>query len=346
VAPAAAWDRGEVETFAVLPAGSTGPEGLTVGFDGNVYATTFGFNSTGAVTTPSQLLVFRPNGSLLRQVSIQNASPHTLGLAFNPVTGGLIVLDFGSGTALALDPKTGHSSLFMTASTTGVPDSNVPGTDKSKAGLNALTFDRSGNVYISDSFQGIIWKVGPNGGTGPQRLGTIWVQDATLTTTGVPPFGANGVEFNNAETALFVANTGNDTVVKIPVSNGAPGTPAVLTNSINGADGIVLDADDNIWVVANQSDEIVIIDPTGKVIAKLGDFDGLDKKGVPRGLLFPASPAFSRDGKFLYVSNLALDLRFAGGPQTVDSQWGDEVQRYTISRLRARIPPLRGSDAD
>ncbi len=345
VVPAAAWDRGHAETFAILPAGSTGPEGLTVGADGNVYVTTFGFNSAGAVTTPSQLLVFRPNGSLLRQVSIQNASPHTLGLAFNPVAGNLIVLDFGSGTALTVDPKTGHSSLFMTASTTGVPDPNVPGTDPAKAGLNALTFDRFGNVYISDSFQGIIWKVGPTGGTGSQRLGTIWVQDATLTTAGVPPFGANGVEFNNAETALFVANTGNDTIVKIPVSNGTPGAPAVLTNSINGADGIAVDRQDNIWVVANQADEIVVIDPTGKAIAKLGDFDGIDQKGAPRGLLFPASPAFSLDGKFVYVSNLALDLRLAVGAQAVDSQWAARVKRYTISRIRAEIPPLDG-DSD
>lgn len=343
--PAAAWDRGHADIFAVLPAGSTGPEGLTVGFDGNIYVTTFGFNSEGAVSTPSRLLVFRPDGSLIRNVAIQNASPHTLGLAFNPVTRDLIVLDFGAGTALKVDPKTGQSSLFMTASTTGVADPNKPGTDPTKSGLNALTFDRQGNVYISDSFQGIIWKTGRNGGTGSQRLGTIWVQDtATLATTGVPPFGANGIEFNNAATAMFVANTGNDTIVRIPVSSGTPGTPSVLTNSINGADGIVLDRQDNIWVAANQADEIVVIDPTGKAIAKLGDFDGIDRDGVPHGLLFPASPAFSLDGKFLYVSNLSLDLRLAVGAQAVDSQWAAQVKRYTISRIRAEIPRLDGDD--
>jgi hypothetical protein len=46
ILPASAWDRGEVETFAVLPQGATGPEGITVGPDGNVYVTTFGFNSS------------------------------------------------------------------------------------------------------------------------------------------------------------------------------------------------------------------------------------------------------------------------------------------------------------
>jgi SMP-30/Gluconolactonase/LRE-like region len=347
VAPAGAWDRGKVEIFAVLPPGSTGPEGLTVGPDGNVFVTTFGFNSQGSVTGNSELFVFRPNGSLLREVPIQNSTPHTLGLGFNPVTGDLIILDFGAGTALKVDPKTGHSSLFMTASTTGIPDPNTPGTDPTMSGLNALTFDSHGNVYISDSFQGIIWKTGPAGGTGPQRLGTIWVQDAGLTTTGIPPFGANGIQFNNAGTTVFVANTGNDQIIQIPVNlNGSAGKPAVFVNSINGADGIIIDKNDNIWAAANQADEIVVIDQTGKVIAKLGDFNGVDDDGVPHGLLFPASPAFSLDGKTLYVTNLALDLTLFGLTQAVDSQWAHQVKHYTVAQLRAKIPRLPDGDDD
>jgi sugar lactone lactonase YvrE len=204
-----------------------------------------------------------------------------------------------------------------------------------------LTFDSSGNVYVSDSFNGIIWKAPPGGGSG-----TAWVTDPLLTTTGVPPFGANGLGFNKAGNALFVANTGNDTIVKIPVTGGSPGTPAVFVNSINGADGLVLDGQDNIWFAANQVDEIVVLDPTGKAIAKRGDFDGLDKNGVPQGLLFPASPDFSKDGKFLYVSNLSLDLRLFGLVQSVDSQWTAQVQRQTISRIKVKIPPVGHGNSD
>jgi hypothetical protein len=127
------------------------------------------------------------------------------------------------------------------------------------------------------------------------------------------------------------------------VTQGTPGTPEVFVNSINGADGLVIDGHDNIWVAANQADEIVVIDPSGKAIAKLGDFDGLSRNGTPRGLLFPASPDFSRDGEFLYVTNLALDLRLFGLAQSVDSQWAAQVKRYTISKIRARIP---GADHD
>jgi sugar lactone lactonase YvrE len=86
-----------------------------------------------------------------------------------------------------------------------------------------------------------------------------------------------------------------------------------------------------------------VIDPTGKVLAKLGDFQGINKHGIPQGLLFPASLAVSPDGRTLYVTNLALDLRVATGSptfQTSDSQWTDQVQRYTVSSLKTNFKPL------
>jgi len=84
------------------------------------------------------------------------------------------------------------------------------------------------------------------------------------------------------------------------------------------------------------------IDQTRKVLAKLGDFDGIDKNGVPQGLLFPASPAFSLDGRSLYVANLALDLRLAVSPdvQAIDSQWTDQVKSYTVSKTSTNFKPL------
>ncbi len=325
VVPAHAWIRSPATTFATLPAGATTPEGLTVDAKGNVYVTTFGFPESGASTTSGQLIVFDRHGHLVRQVPITNASPHLLGLAFHPITGELLVLDFGAQKVLNVEPVSGSSSQFAA----------IPGT----AGINALTFDSAGNVYVSDSFQGAIWRIGMGGGAPTQ-----WVADPSLATTGTPPFGANGIAFNNEQTALFVANTGNDTVVKIPVTTSqgglVPGKPEVFVNSINGADGLVIDDEDNIWVCANQSDEIVVIDKTGRVIAKLGDFGGIDHDGAAIGLLFPASLAFS--GEFLYVTNLALDLRVFGLPQAVDSQWAAQVTKYTVARIHANIPPIFG----
>ena len=316
---ASAWNRSPATTFATLPAGATNPEGITVDAQGNVYVTTFAVGGTSSGT--GQIFVFDSSGKFLRRVDVAGSSTLLLDLAFHPTTGHLLVIDFGSQKVLDVNPVTGASVDFIP---TGF-----------MSGPNVLTFDSAGNVYVSDSFLGIIWRTGPGGGAPAS-----WVADPLLMTSGFPPFGANGLAFNKSETALFVANTGNDTVVKIPVSGGVPGTPVVFVNSINGADGLIIDEDDNIWVAANQADEIVVLDPTGRVIAKLGDFDGIDPQGAPRGLLFPAS--LVRSGNFIYVTNLSLDLRLFGLPQAVDSQWTAQVTRHTVAKIRARIPPVPG----
>ena len=117
-------------------------------------------------------------------------------------------------------------------------------------------------------------------------------------------------------------------VVRVPVSGGVAGAAVVFATGINGADGLEVDEDDNVWVVANQADEIVVVDPTGRAIAKLGDFDGLARDGAARGLLFPASLRLS--GKDVLVTNLALDLRlFDPAFTSVDSAWCAEVTLHT-----------------
>ncbi len=317
---AAAFERGEVEKFATLPNGVKYPEGITTDSHGNVYVTTFDFTSS----PPAQLLVFNRQGHLQRQVAVQGSSNRLLGLDFHPDTGDLLVIDFGNRRVLKVNPFSGENTIFA----------NIPG-PVDGTGPNALTFDKQGNVYISDSFQGIIWRTGQSGG-----IPVAWVTDPLLGTSGTPPFGANGLAFNKDGSALFVANTGDDRVIRIPVSGGTPGTPEVFVNSINGADGLIIDKDDNLWVAANQADEIVVLDKTGRVIAKLGDFDGIDRHGAPKGFLFPASLA--RHGDWIYVTNLALDIRLFGLPQAVDSQWAAQVKSYTISRFRARIPRISG----
>src|SRR5580692_6648456 len=186
-----AWERGPVDVLAVLPDVTqnvqSSAEGLTVGPDGNIYVTTFGFNTHGALTGNSVLIVISPSGNIVRKVDIQGSSPHTLVLAFNPVFGNLLVLDFGAGTVLDVNP---HSGLATT--------------------------------WVSDPL------LGP--GTG-------------LT----PPFGANGVEFNNVRSILYVANTAFHQIIQIPVNHdGTAGKASILITGINAPDGIAVDDKGNI----------------------------------------------------------------------------------------------------
>jgi sugar lactone lactonase YvrE len=84
----------------------------------------------------------------------------------------------------------------------------------------------------------------PYGDRPPKRRvhGLNWPADPLLTTVespvkhGVPSFGANGIEFNQAGTVMYVANTGDDRILQIAV-NGNAGAVTVFTNSINGEDG-------------------------------------------------------------------------------------------------------------
>ena len=319
--PAAeAWNRTRAVEFADLPHPLRNPEGITVDRrTGEFYVADFDYKATSGT---GRIAVFDRSGRLLRILKL-DSSPALLGLDFHPTTHELLVIDFGGKQVLRVDPLTGASAPFAEPPPPFKPDS----------GLNALNFDKAGNVYVSDSFQGIIWRAGPEGGEA-----TAWMTSPLLLPNGVPPFGANGLAFNSAG-VLFVANTSNDTVVQIPVAKGVPGTPTVFVNSINGADGLIIDADDNLWVVANQADAIVVVDPSGKGIAKLGDFDGIAPDGSPRGLLFPASPVFF--GEFVYVTNLALDLRdFNPQFNAVDSQWTAEVTTWNVARISRHLPPV------
>jgi len=90
----------------------------------------------------------------------------------------------------------------------------------------------------------------------------------------------------------------------------------MATPGLNGPDG----------AAANQGDEIVVVDPNGKITAK-GDFNGVTSDSSIQELLFPASLEFNADKSRLYITNLALYLPFAGVPTTaVDSGWPLQVK--------------------
>jgi DNA-binding beta-propeller fold protein YncE len=191
-----------------------------------------------------------------------------------------------------------------------------------------MVFDSHGGLYVSDSFQGAIFRI-PNaaGCNSACPVDTI-AHDPLLATAGFPPFGANGLALSHYGKTLFVANTGDDRVLKVDLTSAAPSKPvSVFAESINGADGIAFDDDGRLWVAANQNDEVVALNGNGRVIKRVGEFEGIDRRGAPKGLLFPASIVIDDD--WMYVTNLALPLTGAAGDEPEE-----DVKVWTVARIR------------
>jgi DNA-binding beta-propeller fold protein YncE len=321
---AAAWERGPVQLFATLPDGVRWPEGITANpKNGDIFVGTF---EGGA---DNKLLRFDRQGRLEASRSFGPAP--LLGLAFNPKDGKVYIAavgDFvGTGSRIqriaanlqgpiedvAEIPAIGAPAPRVVPNPDGTSDTI---TFQNAARVpNGLAFDGAGNLYVSDSFQGAIFRIA-NGAV------TTLAHDPLLATAGFPPFGANGIAIN--ESGLFVANTGDDRVLKVDKSSGAV---SVFAESINGADGVAFDKHGVLWVAANQADELVALNAQGAVVAKRGDFEGIRRNGAPKGLLFPASLVIVDDE--IFVTNLALTLTATQGDEPEE-----QVSRYTISRIR------------
>jgi sugar lactone lactonase YvrE len=320
----------DVDTFAVLPQGITNPEGITANpANGDIYVSTF--------VAPIKLLRYNRHGRLLAQ---RDFAQPLLGLEFrdNKVyitnVGNFVgvdskiqrvAADLSNLEDVAIMPHVGAPDPnFVVANPDGSNDLITFGDNASVP--NALVFDSKGTLYISDSFQGAVFKIANVAGCNVStcKVDTL-SHDGLLATVGFPPFGANGLAFNTDESVLFIANTGDDRVLKIDPKTGAVSS---FAESLNGADGLVFDKSSGLlWVCANQADEVVALNANGKVVAKLGEFRGINRDGTPDGLLFPASPVIV--GNEIFVTNLAVALTAAVGDEPEE-----DVKLWTVSKMR------------
>jgi sugar lactone lactonase YvrE len=300
-------DDGGVVRFATLPKPGPGfPEGIAADAGGRIYVSTFDFNK------PNAIHIFERTGQLAVTIPVPGVLP--LGMEFD-AAGNLYVANFGGGNVLKFTPP------FNSASTPAQTFAVCAGFPT--CALNAITFDAAGDLYVSDSFGGNVFRIDLPGGAV-----TTYLTDDLLKpgTHGFPPFGANGLAFDG--TVLYIANTADDRVLRYNPAAVAP-TPklTVFAESINGADGIAFDRQGRLWVAANQADEVVALNANGRVVERVGSFEGVGNDGAAKGLLFPASFVISRG--FVYVTNLALALTPAVGDEPEE-----DVSTYTVSRFR------------
>jgi sugar lactone lactonase YvrE len=309
-APAAA-DADGVVRFATLPKPGPGfPEGIAADAAGRIYVATFDFSQ------PNFVYIFDRAGHVEARISL----PPTvvpLGLEFDRA-GNLYVANFTGGSILRYSPPFNSGSL---------PSGNFPvcGGAAANCGLNAITFDAAGNLYVSDSLDGNIFRLLLATGAVSTFASDERLRPAPAP-HGFPGFGANGLAFDAAGTTLYVANTADDRILQVNAATGAV-NPMPFAESINGADGIAFDSKGRLWIAANQADEVVALNQNGRVVERVGSFQGIDNDGAAKGLLFPASIVIKNG--FVYVTNLALPLT----PRVGDEP-EEDVRTYTVSRFR------------
>lgn len=322
--------REAARRFATLPDGARFPEGIAADPEtGDIFVGTFDFGPN-----TNKLLRLNKHGHLTAQKDF-GGTP-LLGLAFNPLDGKVYLCNFGLSKVqriaadftgatpvedVALIPAIGAPPNRLVGNPDGTQDEITFG--NAFPAPNALVFNGAGDLFVSDSFQGAIFKVA-SAHTCPTPCPVTTVKhDGLLATAGFPPFGANGLALSSDESTLFVANTGDDRILRMELP---AGPPEVFAESINGADGIAFGKHGRLWVAANQADEVVALNEKGRVVAKLGDFLGIRSDGSARGLLFPASLVIVKGE--IFVTNLALPLDGVAGNEPEE-----DVTTYTVSRI-------------
>ena len=291
--------EGTVQDFGPSPlTACPNPEGVAVDGDGNVWTGSApgGGNAPAATATLCKL---SPRGEVVDTVSVSAGGSGAVnigGLLF--VEGdGLYFTDFGD-----FDPTSANKRLLRLDP--GTREVTVIASDFRSP--NAIARDAQGNLYVSDSAptQAAIFRIASDA----SRTKTPWKTDPLLNTDNPAlPFGANGLAFDRDRQFLYVANTGEASVVRIarnadgsagnaePVASGA----TLGGNALAGADGIAFDDQGNLYVCANQAQEIQVLSVSGTPqIARRFSGQGAN------AFVFPASIAFRGDQA--YVANLSF----------------------------------------
>ncbi|MCA9831835.1 MAG: hypothetical protein R3B97_10970 [Dehalococcoidia bacterium] len=173
--------------------------------------------------------------------------------------------------------------------------SRVPGSEAISFG-NGMTADRRGNVYVSNSTTGSIWRIRHDSGAVE-----LWAQDPLLEGDGSlgfgVPLGAGGLALDGR--SLLVTVEEKARVVRIDIDrDGSAGNVSVVVedSSLYMTEGVALGRDRSIYISSWYNSTLSVLDRRGNlsVIADSED-----------GLLGPVTLAFGKGlhSRYLYIVN-------------------------------------------
>jgi hypothetical protein len=265
-------------------------EGVAVAQNGDVYAS------------------LSPLGQLVR-VAAGSDEPEVVGSL-----DGLVEGDFGLiGLAVGPDGAVYGGVVSSVPELTGVwrfdPDSGdaerVAGTE-AIGFANEPAFDSAGNMYVSDTTAGAVWRVPADGVAEP------WIADPLLEGTGEAgfgfPIGANGVEVHDG--TVYVGVTETAQLVSVPINaDDSAGQAELFAQLPEAIDGIDIDDEGNVYATHPIANLVTVTSPAGEVTIIASVDDGLDG---------PTSVALGPDGT-AYIANfsVALQTPLGAGPGIV-----------------------------
>jgi sugar lactone lactonase YvrE len=259
------------------------PAGLTFGPDGRLY-----------IGDSGRIMVLRPDATTppTAEVYVSNVVPGSNGLAFDR-RGDLWVTDGGTAQGRVwrigrdrvpvemfriqptandvVDAALGISGIgrdnrglppgTITITPTGRQASNTAGSQHLVA--NGIAFTKHGDAVVADTARGAIWLIRLD------KHGRVMSRTGCDTT-----FTANTLCLDNV-------------LVQHPY--------------LDGADGIVLDDDDNVYVAANERNAIAVVTDKGRSVELYRNPAGADRLRNAGPLEFPTSPVLV--GRKLCVTN-------------------------------------------
>jgi len=186
----------------------------------------------------------------------------------------------------------------------------VPGGECGASIPNALAFDDDGNLYVTESAQGEVWRFGAQGAE-------VWVQDDLLKPRpeSLNQVGVDGIAYRKK--SLWVNNLDTGTMIEIPIKkDGRAGTPRLFAEGLGHPDGHQFDVQGNLWVTNygyeewdefdGSSRNILRISPDGKVEIAITTEQ---LRGTTGSTLAPASPVFGfgRASSTLFLGGFLLN---------------------------------------
>jgi len=284
-----------VVTLATFdPAKGQLPENLVFDHHGNLYLN---------MAVSGEIRKIAPDGTQSTLATLKVGKGNLLGLAVDRQDNVYAALNSGNSPGSdthgiwRIRPD-GTKELFAALPANGFP--------------NQPLFDKSGNLLVTDSLLGVIWRITPTGQVSQWLSDPLLAGNANACSPAFPvgPLGANGMAFDERG-ALFVSNTSKALVVRIPVNpDGSPGTPSTYASScanLDGADGLTVDTKDNVYVADNILSKVVRVNTDGTIDTIASAADGLDNvSGVAFGV---------RQGErtSLFMTNFAVFTLLSGG---------------------------------